>query len=105
MANDKLSLLSGEILEDQMELTLVELCRACQVPAERVIEIVEEGVVEPTGKNPAQWRFQGRNIQRIRFTLRMQRDLGVNLAGAALALDLLDEIDSLRTRLRRFDGM
>jgi len=102
MTNDKLSLLSGEILEEEMELTLVELCHACQVPAERVIEIVEEGVVEPLGEDPAYWRFQGVNIQRIRFTLRMQHDLGVNIAGAALALNLLEEIEDLRTRLRRY---
>ncbi|MEE9157003.1 MAG: chaperone modulator CbpM, partial [Gammaproteobacteria bacterium] len=32
--------------------------------------------------------------------LRLQQDLGINLAGAALALDLLDELRKLRTRLK-----
>jgi len=104
MTNKKaLSPVSGEILEEEIELTLVELCHACQVPAERVIEIVEEGVVEPLGRDPAQWRFQGVNIRRIRFALNMKHDLGINIAGAALALDLLEEIEDLRTRLRRYD--
>jgi chaperone modulatory protein CbpM len=31
----------------------------------------------------------------------LQRDLGVNLAGAALALELLDRIEHLRAQLRR----
>ena len=35
--------------------------------------------------------------------IRLQHDLRVNLAGAALALDLLDEIDQLRARLRALD--
>jgi len=35
--------------------------------------------------------------------MRLQRDLGVNLAGIALALDMLDEIDKLRGRLQRID--
>jgi len=32
--------------------------------------------------------------------LRLQRDLGLNLAGAALALELLDEVEALRAQLR-----
>ena len=32
---------------------------------------------------------------------RLQRDLGVNLAGAALAMQLLDELEALHVRLRK----
>jgi chaperone modulatory protein CbpM len=35
--------------------------------------------------------------------MRLQRDLGVNVAGVALALDLLEEIERMQTRLRRFE--
>ena len=35
---------------------------------------------------------------------RLQRDLGLNLAGAALALELLEEIDALRARLQALGG-
>jgi hypothetical protein len=31
--------------------------------------------------------------------MRLQRDLGINLAGVALALDLLSEVAMLRSRL------
>lgn len=103
MANDILALLSGEVLEEDVELTLAELCCACQVPAERVFELVQEGIVEPLGRNPAQWRFRGISVYRVRSALRLERDLGVNVAGAALALDLLEEIENLRRRLRRLE--
>jgi hypothetical protein len=33
----------------------------------------------------------------------MQRDLQINLAGVALALDLMEEIETMRERLRRFE--
>lgn len=88
------------ILEEQTQLTLADLCRACAVHAERIIELVDAGVLEPRGREPARWRFGGASLYRTRMALRLQRDLEINLAGAALALELLDEIESLRTRLR-----
>ncbi len=97
------TLLSGEVLEEELELTLAELCRVCRVPAERVFELVEEGVVEPRGRGPARWRFRGLSVWRVRCALRLEQDLGVNVAGAALALDLLEELDAMRARLRRLE--
>jgi chaperone modulatory protein CbpM len=103
MVNKKrLLLLSGDVLEESNELSLADLCRACELSAERVFQLVEEGLIEPRGRNPKQWRFHGRNVRRVRCVLRLERDLGVNLAGAALALDLLEEVQQLRTRLSRF---
>jgi chaperone modulatory protein CbpM len=104
MADELLSLLSGEVLEEDVELTLAELCRTCQVPAEQLLALVEEGVVEPLGRDPAHWRFRGISVRRVTCALRLERDLGVNVAGAALALELLEELEAARARLRRFGG-
>lgn len=104
MKDDLLSLLSGEVLEEDVELSLAELCHACQAPAERIVELVGEGVVDPRGRDPARWRFRGVSVRRVRCALRLERDLGVNVAGAALALDLLEELEALRTRLQRLHG-
>lgn len=99
MTTDLLPLLSGCILEEEAELTLSELCRACNAHAELIIELVEEGVLEPSGSDPDTWVFKGGSLKITRVALRLQADLGVNLAGVALALQLLDELDSLRARL------
>lgn len=99
-----MSQLSGEVLEEEIELTLGELSRTCRLPVERLFELVEEGVIEPLGRDPAHWRFRGVSVRRIRRVQRLERDLGVNVAGAALALDLLDELELLRARLRRFES-
>lgn len=103
MTDELLSLLTGNILEEDTELTLAQLCRACRLPAEQVLVLVEEGIIEPQGREPAQWRFRGISVRRVHCALRLQRDLGVNAAGAALALDLLEELELLRARLRRFE--
>ena len=95
--------LRGELIDDSIELTLAELCRACQLPAERIFELVDEGVVEPRGRNPARWRFHAVSIRRVIRAHRLERDLGVNTAGVALALQLLEEVETLRARLLRFE--
>jgi chaperone modulatory protein CbpM len=100
---ESLQLVHAEILGDDVEVTLGELCRICQVSAERVLELVDEGIVEPEGREIGHWRFRAVCIRRVRSAVRLQRDLGVNTAGAALALDLLEELEIMRARLRRFE--
>ncbi len=92
-----------DILDEEFEFTLGELCRASATPAETIIEMVEEGLLEPRGPTPPQWRFTGPALHRVEVALRLQRDLHVNLAGAALVLELLDEIARLRERLARLE--
>jgi len=96
--------LAGFILEEQTELSLADLCRACTTQADLIVELVNEGVLSPLGQQPDHWHFTGMHLQRARVALRLQNDLGVNLAGAALALELLDELDHLRARLRLLEG-
>jgi chaperone modulatory protein CbpM len=96
--------LSGIILEEQTELTLAEVCRACAVHAEYIIELVEEGVLLPVGSEPVSWRFTGIHMHRATVSLRLQRDLGINLAGVALALQLLDEVEALRARINALES-
>ena len=90
-------------MEEDLEMTLAEICTACEISEAQVIELVEHGVVEPQGRRPAAWRFHGVSIRRIRRAQRLEKDLGVNTAGAALALDLLEELEELRIRLARFE--
>ena len=84
------------LLDESTEFTLTELCSVCSVPEQLVIEIVAEGIVEPSGAERAQWRFSGIAVTRIQRVIRLQREFEVNLPGAALALDLLEEIERLR---------
>ena len=91
---------SGFILEEQTGLTLAELCRACAAQTELLVELVEEGVLSPSGEAPEVWRFTGVHLRHARVAIRLQRDLGVNPAGAALALQLMDELDMLRGQLK-----
>jgi len=97
-------ILRGYIIENETRLTLHQLCDACAVQAEYIIELVNEGVIEPTGMENSHWCFSGISISRVRRAKHLQHDLGVNPAGIGLALELLDEIEQLRSRLQHFSS-
>ena len=90
---------SGIIVDNNTELTLVQLSQASGQPAEWVLELVEEGIIEPICRDSVPWSFHGWSLRRVRIARRLEIDLGVNLAGAALALELLEEVEDLRRRM------
>ena len=92
--------LRGTLLDERAVFTLRELCRMCDVHAELVIEMVDEGVLQPRGAAPENWRFPGHAVTRAHKALRLTRDLRVNWPGAALALDLLEELERRRREHR-----
>jgi chaperone modulatory protein CbpM len=100
MTEPESDILSGMLLEEDSEVTFAQLCEVCAVRAEAVEAMVEEGIVAPIGGRVSRWRFTRSTVVRVRTVLRMQRDLHVNLAGAALALDLLERIEALNARLK-----
>lgn len=101
MQNEIIKLVSGIVVEDEKAISLVELCRYCSQPAEQIIKMVERGVIEPIEPTLAHshWHFSSDSLLRVQTARRLQRDLEVNLAGAVLALELLDEIKELRQQV------
>jgi chaperone modulatory protein CbpM len=93
------SILTGIVVEETTEFTLGELSRACGKPAEWILALVEEGVIDPVGADQPHWHFRGHCLRRVRIVQRLQSDLGLNLAGAALSLELLEEVEALRNRI------
>ena len=82
-------------------LTLRELCRFCQADEAWVVELVHYGVLEPVGSSTDHWHFRGRSIVRAKKAQRLSRDLGINVAGIALVLELIEQRDVARRALAR----
>jgi chaperone modulatory protein CbpM len=93
--------MSGPIFDETTEITIVELCEFCSIQTNLIDELIDEGILEPSGGGSEQRRFPYSSVRRTRTVIHLQRDLGLNLAGAALALELLDRIENLRAQLRR----
>lgn len=88
-------------LDTPARVTLRELSERTGLTASELIDMIDEGLIEAEGRAAARWRFAPQAARRARAAVRLQRDLGLNLAGAALALDLLDELRCLRAELDR----
>jgi len=93
--------LQAQVVEEELHLTLTELCQACGVTEMHVTTWVVEGVLEPIGQQPEEWRFGGDSLRRASLAMRLTRDLDLNPAGVALVMDLLDEIEELKSQLKR----
>ena len=90
--------LIGIIVSSEQTLSLSEICERFPLPAENIIKMISHGILEPQDSqiSCSQWTFTGDSLLRVQTTQRLQRDLGINLAGVALALDLLEEVKNLR---------
>ena len=97
---ESLEVMTGMLIDDEQLFTLADLCQSCGVPAEVIANMVEFGIIEPRGDIVTKWQFTGGCLWRVTTVVRLQRDLEVNLAGAALALDLLEEVRELRRQLK-----
>lgn len=90
-----------QVVEEQLEMSLPELCRCGGAPHGLVLELVAHGLLDPSGAGPEDWRFAGSSLALTRRAQRLIDDLGLNAAGAAMVIELLERIAQLeRLRLR-----
>ena len=93
-------ILTGALLEEAC-LTLEELARAGAVSPGWVLRQIEEGFLPMLPGSTADWRFSSRDLWRVRQIRAIERDFDAVPELAALVADLLEELESLRLRLRR----
>jgi chaperone modulatory protein CbpM len=86
------------VIDETISCSLRQCCALCQINAQMIHEMIDEGIISPAGDTPRNWCFGANEIKRIQITLRLQQDLRVNLPGAALALELLEKLMELERR-------
>ena len=80
------------------EITLAELCEVCHITPEWVNDLLSYGVIEIKQQN----YLDVENVRRIRRLQRLQHDFELNLAGAILASELIDHIETLNKQIELF---
>lgn len=92
--------LKAEVLGDQEWVTVTEICRVCRIDLGTLVELAELGVIAPSGPTPERWELSAADLPRLLTAGRLIRDLGVNVSGAAVAVELLEVQHDLERRVR-----
>lgn len=91
-------LVVGVLIEESTTVSFSEVCVKYNIPEELLTEMIEYGLFSPQSVTK-QTQLNPNDLRRMESAFRLHNDLGVNLPGVALALDLLDELSELRKEL------
>lgn|SRR3990167_5471964 len=78
-------------------LTVEEICEICGIETILVQDLIAYDIILPSGSEPDELMFDMAQLKRLQTALRLQRDLELNYAGISLVLELLEELDELRS--------
>ena len=96
MGSPPITVIEAELLEEgDFCFDFPHFCTLLHCAEGEAVQLVRYGVIHPEGSGPQHWRFRSLDLYRARLSRRLSRDLEIDMAGAALAVDLLE-------RLRRF---
>ena len=84
------------------QLTLEGLAACAGVHPALIEYFVDYGLIEPMARTGRQWLFDTACLARLRIIERLRRDLGANLAGIAVILDLLDRLSALQREVEQW---
>ena len=98
-------LLEARLLGESDWIAASEICELCRLDLEAVMELAALGLVAPREARPGQWQIPATALPRLRVIGRLMRDLGVNVSGAALAVELLEAQRELERRIRRLERL
>jgi chaperone modulatory protein CbpM len=86
-------------------IAAAEICQICEIDAEAVRELAALGVVTAREPVSGRWELSAAALPRLRIVGRLMRDLGINVSGAALAIELLEQQRSLESRIRQLERL
>ena len=84
------------------QLTLHGLAACTGVHPALIEYFVDYGLLEPSVRTSTQLLFDAACIARLRTIERLRRDLGANLAGIAVILDLLERLTTLQREVEQW---
>jgi chaperone modulatory protein CbpM len=83
--------LHAQLIDETVAIQVDDFCTRLRIEREWIVELVELGAIEPRGGDaPESWCFALSDVPRVRAMARLVQDLGVNLAGAALIVEMVE---------------
>lgn len=97
--------LEAHVLGEGDWIAGAEICEICEIDAEALRELAALGAVATRESAPGRWELAATALPRLRVAARLMRDLGVNVSGAALALELLETQRELESRILKLERL
>lgn len=85
-------------------ISFTEMCSYCQISETALIELLEHGLFEPADLPIKDMSFDAEMLARLKSAQRLQRDLGINIPGVVLVMELLDTVQTLEKKLRLLES-
>ena len=99
-------LLEGRLIGEEDWIRVDELCSRSGLSIDVMTELLElEIVARRVGAAPAEGEVLVADIPRLRCAVRLIDDLGLNVTGAVLALELLESRRQLERRVRELERL
>ena len=99
------NVLDARLLGEGDWIAVTDVCQLCLIDMTAIVELVELGVVDSRGPSPTEWLLPAASLPRLRVAGRLMRDLGVNVTGAALAVELLEARGNLERQIRQLERL
>lgn len=98
-------IIEAHVLGEGDWIGATEICQLCRLNVEAVLELAALGMVQPRETGPGHWEVPASALPRLRVVGRLMHDLGVNVSGAALAVELLEAQRDLESRIRHLERL
>lgn len=103
---DAVAIREAQLIGEGDWLASGEICRLCRLELQAVVELADLGLIRPRGPAPPQqWQLPAAALPRLALVGRLMHDLGINVSGAALAVELLEAQRDLERRIRRLEQL
>ena len=96
---DEQTIIAGVLMDENTTISFVEVCQKCKISEDVLIEMLEHGLFSYSTQHIKSMDIDQRTFARIQSACRLQQDLGLNVPGVVLVLELLDELEQARKEL------
>ena len=92
--------ITAVLLEEDACLTFAQVCQQLSIPEGMLRQLMEHGLFEATPSRIKSTRFNANELARVQAAARLKQDLGVNIPGVVLVIELIDELEQLRQKIQ-----
>lgn len=93
MKNHPMKTVTALIIEEDNLIPLDAVCHSLSTEKTFLVELISHDIIRPQRINEA-WQFDSLSFRRTKLAVSFYHDLGINLEGIALALDLIDRLEA-----------